>query len=589
MTNPAGAARSATGLRGKALAAITSLLLAAALMSVVIDGGSAGASAGTDAARAVSYASSHGYRTSIGVFDTQTGRFSGAGDYNSTYASESVVKVFIATRLLMTGQMSGWNETTAYKMITQSDDASANALYGRTGGDGVITWIKQTFNLPSLGSPPLSPGWWGSTRITARGMALFYNAVKNRASVWPWLANAMHHATRYGSDGQFQFFGIPSATTGSGVKQGWGNDNAAGQAAFNSTGFVNGDRFAVVILTQGGVYGWPIANMVTAEARYLMPGGRISSDSPEGTVDSLTLHGNVATVRGWSFDPNSTGSRIKIVVHVNGALAAYAPTTVSRPDVNAAYNITGTHGYAIAFRLSDGVKNVCVYATNLGAGVNRTLGCRSLNLTGAPLGAVDPVPLRANVATISGWTYDYDVPTYSLKAVVYVNGRLAAYGLTTVPSPAINTSYGITGAHRYSFKVRLPDGANRVCVYGINRGPGFNSTLGCRLVTLSGSPLGRVDSISVTKPAVATITGWTYDYDLPAQALKTVVYVNGHLAAYGPTTVNRTDVNSVYGITGIHGYSFSVGILPGANQVCVYGINTGPGANTTLGCRPITD
>ena len=129
------------------------------------------------------------------MLDTQTGAFTGAGDYNSTYASESVMKIFIATRLLLTGQMSGWNETTAYKMITQSDDASASALYGRTGGDGLITWIKQTLNVPNLGSPA-APTWLvGRHPITAAGMASFYHAVRHRPGVWNWLGNAMHHAT----------------------------------------------------------------------------------------------------------------------------------------------------------------------------------------------------------------------------------------------------------------------------------------------------------------------------------------------------------------------------------------------------------
>ena len=160
-------------------------------------GGSAPAQATvtSNADSAISYAHGHGYRSSIGVLDTQTGAFWGAGDYNSAYASESVMKVFIATRLLLTNQMSGWNETTAYKMITQSDDASANALYGRAGGDSVITWVKQALNIPNLGSPPLRSGWWGGTQINAYGMALFYKAVRARPAVWAWLGNAMHHAT----------------------------------------------------------------------------------------------------------------------------------------------------------------------------------------------------------------------------------------------------------------------------------------------------------------------------------------------------------------------------------------------------------
>ncbi|MEO9221032.1 MAG: serine hydrolase [Mycobacteriaceae bacterium] len=258
------------------------LVLAALLLMAQMGGGvvvapSASAAGTDDAAAAVGAATAGGYRSAIGVMDTTNGQYWGAGDFDAQYASESVMKVFIAANLLKTGQMSGWNETTAYKMITQSDDASANALYGRTGGDNVVMWAAQTYNIPFLGAPPPLPGWWGGTRITAHGMAAFYNAVTQDPAVGPWLINAMRNATPNGSDGTYQYFGIPSAATTWAVKQGWGADSPDGQPVFNSTGMVGpGDRFAVAILTQGPGYGAPIANMVTDEAQILLPGGTVS-------------------------------------------------------------------------------------------------------------------------------------------------------------------------------------------------------------------------------------------------------------------------------------------------------------------------
>jgi len=559
--------------------------MVAAVLAAVVTAGPGTAAAAANAANAVSYAGNRGYRSSIAVLDTQTGAFSGAGDYNSAYASESVMKVFIATRLLLTGQMSGWNETTAYKMITQSDDASADALYGRTGGDSVITWVKQALNIPNLGSPPLQPGWWGGTQINARGMAMFYRAVRARPNVWGWLGNAMHHATQYGSDGTYQYFGIPSATTGAAIKQGWGGDDAAGLPEFNSTGLVSGDRYAVVILTQGGVYGAPISAMLTSEARLLMPGGRIVSDDPTGTVEHLTVYGNHLSVSGWSYDPDSPSSPVKMVLYVNGRLAAYGPTTINRPDVNAAFGISGVHGYSLAANLADGSNTVCVYATNIGPGMNATLGCHALVLSGSPIGTT-ALAVRGNVATVSGWAYDYDIPSDATKIVVYVNGRLAAYGMTTLTNPAVNSQYRISGTHGYAFTLPLPDGADTVCVYAINRGNGMNTALGCPTVALTGSPMGRVDSVTVAN-GQATVTGWTYDYDAPAQSIKAVLYRNGALAAYGPTAVMRSDVDSVFGISGTHGYTFTIPVPAGGAQLCMYGINVGPGANSTLGCRTV--
>ncbi|MFL6161372.1 MAG: hypothetical protein ACJ74U_04010 [Jatrophihabitantaceae bacterium] len=547
----------------------------------------AAASTAANAANAVGYAHAHGYRSSIGVLDTQTGSFAGAGDYNSSYASESVMKVFIATRLLMTGQMTGWNATTAYKMITQSDDASANALYGRTGGDGVINWVKSALNIPNLGSPPLRPGWWGGTQITAAGMTSFYNAVRHRPGVWNWLGNAMHHATVYGSDGTYQYFGIPSATTGAAIKQGWGGDNAAGQPAFNSTGLVNGDRYAVVILTQGGVYGSPIAGMLTSEARLLMPSGRISNDDPIGGVSSWSLHGRYLTVTGWSVDPNSLDSALRIVFYVNGNRFTYLDSNLYRGDINSHFNATGNHGFTEQLMLSDGTDTVCAYALNVGAGGNTQLGCRTFPLPGSPLGGISTVSQHGNVATFTGWAFDYDAPDTSLTVVAGIGGRYAASVVSDVSRPDINVTLHGTGMHGFRLAVPLPAGASGVCIDAANVGPGAPTRFGCVGFRVPTSPVGAVDSVTVQGNR-AVVTGWTFDFNAPGQAIGVVVNVGSTHAAWGITPVNRPDVNQAWGITGNHGFSATVTLPPGASTICAYGVNVGPGSNSRLGCQTVT-
>jgi len=568
------------------LASASGLALMLGLITAVTATAPAAASVSSQATSAVNYAHAHGYRSSVGVLDTQTGAFTGAGDYNSYYASESVMKVFIATRLLMTGQMSGWNETTAYKMITQSDDSSANALYGRTGGDGVITWIKQALNIPNLGAPPLRPGWWGGTRITAAGMATFYNAVRHRPSIWNWLGNAMHHATRYGSDGTYQFFGIPSATTGAGVKQGWGGDDAAWQPAYNSTGFVNGDRYAVVILTQGGSYG-SIPAMLTAEAKLLMPGGRIAHDDPLGRVDVWRLYGRYLKITGWAFDPNATTSGVRIWFHVNGTPVSYVQTTVYRPGVNAHYHITGNHGFTTTLKLNNGANTVCAYAMNLGAGHYSEIGCRSMTLPGIPVGYVDSVVQKGSVVTLSGWSFDYDAPTSPLTVVARVNGALAGTVGSTILRRDINTLFHGTGLHGFTVTVRVPAGASTVCVYALNKGPGSTGRPGCRMIQLRTSPFGRIDSVTV-RGNQAVITGWAFDFSSAARAIGVTVTRNGKQVASSPTSLVRSDVNRAWSVTGTHGFSYSVGLAAGANQLCVTGVNIGAGANALLGCRTVT-
>lgn len=260
-------------------------------------------------AAAAKYGRSRGYHVGVAVLDRETGQLYGAGDAAGTFASESVVKVFIATRLLVSGQMHGRTARMAWKMITQSDDAMASALYGRVGGDSLINWVKSHYHIRDLGYPPSEAGWWGNTHITPDGLVRLYAKLGADRRVAPWLLNAMHHAHKYGSDGTYQFFGLPSATHHAAIKQGWGCDYTPScrEADFNSTGFVDGDRYAVALLVRGplSTYGSAISRTLTGMARTLLPRGVFPAPPPQVTHLSRALAaakgGAVLTVRGANF------------------------------------------------------------------------------------------------------------------------------------------------------------------------------------------------------------------------------------------------------------------------------------------------
>jgi hypothetical protein len=188
--------------------------------------------------------------------------------------------------------MSGATEATAYRMITSSDDAAANALYLRAGGDAVVDLVGAHYGIADLGAPPPVPGRWGLTRITARGLVHLYAALAKDPAVRPWLGNAMRHAARVAADGTDQFFGLPSATPGAAVKQGWGHDGVrGGHAVINSTGYIAGGRLAVAILTAGpaGSYGAALQGVVTAQARALAAGlgRRLAAAAPAGRTGAV--------------------------------------------------------------------------------------------------------------------------------------------------------------------------------------------------------------------------------------------------------------------------------------------------------------
>ena len=235
-----------------------------------------------DLAAAVADASHAGERAAAVLLDTATGAYFAAGEADAPFDTASVVKVFLATELLLTDRMTGPTAGTAYTMITRSDDDAANALYGRAGGDQVVTLLGEHYGIADLGAPPAAPGKWGETTITADGLAHFYAAVEADPVVWPWLSNAMGHAARAGSDGTDQYFGIPSAATDWAVKQGWMTGLGPG-ATYNSTGYVDHGRYVVVLLTHGpsARYGAPMASTLTTMARDVLPGGRPAGPGPD--------------------------------------------------------------------------------------------------------------------------------------------------------------------------------------------------------------------------------------------------------------------------------------------------------------------
>ena len=249
----------------------------------------AGAATGTTVdqtvGQAVAYAQSTGVASSIVVYDDRTGKIYAAGDYTSFYGSASVMKLFVATKLLASGQLRDPQiATQAWSMITRSDDAALEALLPVVGGVEVINWVKDYYGIPFLGTPsPTKPTCWGNTQISALGIAYFYHQMKHDPVVAPWLVNAMHHHEQFGADGTDQSFGIPQAAEHVGVKQGWGHcsSNTDG-SVINSTGLVGSNRFLIAILTNTN--NWTVDNnsfnatqaaVVTEMAKILMPYGSI--------------------------------------------------------------------------------------------------------------------------------------------------------------------------------------------------------------------------------------------------------------------------------------------------------------------------
>lgn len=383
------------------IAVLCCATLVTATAAVVLAGPARAAFVTGNAKRAIAYAAARGESAAVAVLDTRTGKFYGAGRYRTRYASESVVKVFIATRLLLTGRMHGATERTAYKMITQSDDASASALYGRAGGDGLVPWIARHYHLGNLGSGPSRPGWWGNTHITARGLVEFYAKAKADPRVGPWLRNAMRHATTYGSDGTYQYYGIPATTDDFAIKQGWGADgDCFCRSVFNSTGYVDGGRYAVAMLTAGGSYGRYAMTTLNGMALRLIPRGHIDSTwhNPVLSLSTAVHQGTTVTFIGYAFDRDWPASARRIAIYDGDTLLINRRTNRYRPGVDRTFGVTGRHGFKIRFTVPPGRHHFVVQVANVSLGTHGRKAAYAWDVVGAPPPTTPPPPAGSPTA-----------------------------------------------------------------------------------------------------------------------------------------------------------------------------------------------
>jgi hypothetical protein len=227
-------------------------------------------------AAAVAVGTDRGTRVGVAVRDRRTGATYVGGEPDASFFSASLVKVFIAARLLAEDKAEDPTvRDRMHLMIVASDDDAASDLYPVAGGEELVGWISARYHITGL-RVTTDPGAWGLTGVTARAMVAFYAAVATDAKVGPWLLDAMGDAAKRGSDGFDQNYGLMPVARTWRVKQGW-LCCVDGMMWMHSTGYVDQDRFAIALLTEGDpdAYDAYARETVTLMARALLPQGTL--------------------------------------------------------------------------------------------------------------------------------------------------------------------------------------------------------------------------------------------------------------------------------------------------------------------------
>ncbi len=444
------------------------------------------------------------------------------------------------------------------------------------GGPGAIAGMAWADSVISFAASAITPskvyigiplyGYdWGTPGTRATGVT--YQAAQNLM--------AQYGATRlWDPTDDAPYF---SYTDASGVPHSvWYNDAQSLQARLPLVG-----KYGL-----GGISFWSLG----AEDPGIWPvlQGFTYGSNPFGFADSVRSAPGGAQITGWAIDPNSSNP-IAVAIYADGHLMGSVSSGIFRPDVANEYGFFGTsHGFQVTIPLPPGVHRLCAFGMNVGAGnANTALGCGNATaLSGNPFGSLDAVAPVPGGLSLYGWDIDPDTAS-SLATHVYVDGHLATILTANQGRSDVAAQHGAYGAaHGYSAVLKTTAGVHTVCTYAINVGFGNDNTkLGCKSVTvLSGSPFGHLEAVLPS----GAMWGWAIDPDTSA-SIAVDIYVDGKLAQEVAANSPRPDVASVYGAYGVaHGFAWIAALPAGKHTVCAYGINSGPGANNSLGCKSVT-
>ncbi len=232
--------------------------------------------------------------------------------------------------------------------------------------------------------------------------------------------------------------------------------------------------------------GWP-----TASERQRLAASRgvpIRIGNPVGSLDTVTPGLAAVLIRGWAIDPDTTAATM-VTTQLDGRVASVRADSL-REDVGRSHPGYGNnHGFRLTLNAGPGRHTVCARALNAaGSGAAVSLGCKTVTVSGTPIGQLDSVVVAEQGILVSGWALDPDTSTGAVPVAVYERPGGQVGIRANQHRTDLATRYPRWGsAHGFAVLMRAAPGVHQVCAYALNGwGIGSTATLGCRSVTVPG-------------------------------------------------------------------------------------------------------
>lgn len=314
----------------------------------------------------------------------------------------------------------------------------------------------------------------------------------------------------------------------------------------------------------------------------------VPDGSPSGELKELWTSANAISLWGWAADPDALDKNVAIHIVANGrwfVMQADQPYAAG-PDLLAGAGARTAFGGTIP--VPAGRTDVCVYAVNLLQGANTELGCRTVMVSdGSPVGSLMGAWGTPGGISAWGWAAEIDAVQSSVDIDIRVDTSWFVMPANQNYPPAAALAPGGGQDHGWGGTVPAAPGVHQVCAWAVNTGVGSTPLLGCRTVTVpGGSPVGRVAEVWGQAGGIG-MWGWALDPDT-ADSIAVHVLVDGAWSVLHADAPNAS-VGTQYRLYGAnHGFGAVIPAAPGTHSVCVYAVNVGEGANTTLSCREVS-
>ena len=315
----------------------------------------------------------------------------------------------------------------------------------------------------------------------------------------------------------------------------------------------------------------------------------VSDTSPRGEIKNIWTTADGISLWGWAADQDALSAALDIRVAVNGSVFTWKADQPWSPIADLMPGAGINHGWGSSIKEPEGEYSVCVYAVNKGAGSDSNLGCHSVTVpSSSPIGEIKDIWTTTAGVSLWGWAIDPDNLVGGSSLSIQVDSAWYVWKADQPYAAAANFIAGAGNNHGWGGSLAVAPGVHTVCVYVVNVGLGHDVSLGCRAINVpDGTPKGELKDAWGTSAGVS-LWGWAIDPDVAAQPIKLSVQLDSNWYVWDANQPFAPAAAYVSGAGPNHGFGGTIPATSGVHTVCVYPINQGAGAASSLGCRTVT-